>query len=154
MVAWGDLAADPPGPPRCGPVPPVKNRVAAAKRPRLTRPVDTIILSGIRALGAHGVLPEEQSRPQPFEVDVELSVDLATAGRSDALSETVDYDALTGRIVAIIEAGGLSLLEALATRIATVCRADPRVAGVVVTVKKLRPPVPVHVDHVAVRIER
>jgi dihydroneopterin aldolase len=116
--------------------------------------MDTIILSGIRALGAHGVLPEEQSRPQPFEVDVELSVDLGAAGRSDALSDTVDYDALTGRIVGIVEGGGLSLLEALANRIADTCRADPRVTAVVVTVKKLRPPVPVHVDHVAVRVER
>lgn len=116
--------------------------------------MDTIILAGIRALGAHGVLPEEQSRPQPFEVDVELSVDLRAPGRSDVLSDTVDYDALTGRIVSIIEAGGLSLLEALATRIAGACKADPRVTAVVVTVKKLRPPVPVHVDHVAVRIQR
>ena len=116
--------------------------------------MDTIILSGIRAVGAHGVLPEEQSRPQPFEVDIELSVDLSTAGRTDVLSDTVDYDALTGRVVQIVEAGGLSLLEALATRIAAACKADPRVTSVAVTVKKLRPPVPVHVDHVAVRIER
>jgi dihydroneopterin aldolase len=116
--------------------------------------MDTIILSGIRALGCHGVLPEEQSRPQPFEVDVELAVDLAPAGRSDALSDTIDYDGLTGRIVQIVEAGGLSLLEALAAKIAATCQADPRVTGVAVTVKKLRPPVPVHVNHVAVRIER
>ena len=116
--------------------------------------MDTIILTGIRALGCHGVLPEEQSRPQPFEVDVELSVDLVAAGRTDALSDTVDYDGLTARIVQIVEAGGLSLLEALAAKIAEACRADPRVTGVVVTVKKLRPPVPIHVDYVAVRIER
>jgi len=116
--------------------------------------MDTIILSGIRALGAHGVLPEEQGRPQPFEVDVELAVDLAPAGRSDVLSDTVDYDALAAGIVQIVERGGISLLEALAERIAEACRADPRVTGVVVTVKKLRPPVPVHIGHVAVRIER
>src|SRR5690349_18131256 len=101
--------------------------------------MDTIILTGIRALGAHGVLPEEQARPQPFEVDVELTVDLKPAGRSDVLSDTVDYDDLAGRVVRIVEEGGLSLLEALASRIATACRADPRVTAVVVTVKKLRP---------------
>lgn len=116
--------------------------------------MDTIILSGIRALGCHGALPEEQSRPQPFEIDVELAVDLSTAGRSDVLSDTIDYDGLAARVVQIVEGGGVSLLEALATRIATACRSDPRVTGVVVTVKKLRPPVPVHVAHVAVRIER
>jgi len=42
----------------------------------------------------------------------------------------------------------------MATRIADLCRADPRVTGAAVTVRKLRPPVPVAVEHVAVRIER
>jgi len=36
--------------------------------------------------------------------------------------------------------------EAIEARIAAACRADPRVVGVAVTVKKLRPPVPVDVD--------
>lgn len=116
--------------------------------------MDSIILSGIRAVGAHGVLPEEQARPQPFEVDLELRLDLAPAGRSDALSDTVDYDGLAARVVAIIEKGGCALLETLASRIAEAARSDPRVGSVAVTVRKLRPPVPVAVDHVAVRIER
>ncbi|HVW30928.1 MAG TPA: dihydroneopterin aldolase [Acidimicrobiia bacterium] len=116
--------------------------------------MDTIILSGIRALGVHGVLPEEQSRPQPFEIDVELGVDLAPAGRSDVLSDTVDYDGLAARVVQVVEAGGCSLIEALAARIASACRADPRVTSATVTVKKLRPPLPIQIDHVAVRVER
>jgi dihydroneopterin aldolase len=116
--------------------------------------MDHIILTGIRALGAHGVLPEEQGRPQPFEVDLELALDLAPAGRSDALSDTVDYDGLTAKVVGILESGGCALLETLAARIAGACRVDPRVQGVTVTVRKLRPPVPALIDHVAVRIER
>lgn len=116
--------------------------------------MDSIILSGIRAFGTHGVLPEEQARPQPFEVDLELRLDLAPAGCSDALSDTVDYDGLAARVVAIVEKGGCALLETLASRIAEASRSDPRVLSVAVTVRKLRPPVPVAVDHVAVRIER
>ena len=116
--------------------------------------MDTIILAGIRALGAHGVLPEEQTRPQPFEVDIELSVDLSAAGRSDALSDTVDYDVLAAAVVKIVEGGRYRLLEALAARIAEVCRANPRVLGVTVTVRKLRPPVGIVIDSVAVRIDR
>ncbi|MGH8973149.1 MAG: dihydroneopterin aldolase [Acidimicrobiia bacterium] len=115
---------------------------------------DAIVLTGIRALGAHGVLPEEQARPQPFEVDLELRLDLTAAGRSDTLSDTIDYDALTAQVVGIVEKGGCQLLEALATRIAEAAKTDPRVQSVMVTVRKLRPPVPVAVDHVAVRIER
>ena len=46
------------------------------------------------------------------------------------------------------------LLERLATRIAEVCEAAPRVKAATVTVRKLHPPVRAMVDHVAVRIER
>jgi dihydroneopterin aldolase len=46
------------------------------------------------------------------------------------------------------------LLERLATRIAEVCRADERVTAVVVTLRKLHPPIPLELDHVGVRIER
>ena len=43
----------------------------------------TIVIAGLRELGVHGVLPEEQTRPQPFEIDVELHVDLTTASETD-----------------------------------------------------------------------
>jgi dihydroneopterin aldolase len=116
--------------------------------------VDRILIMGIRALGTHGLLPEEQARPQPFEVDVELLVDLATAGQTDVLTDTVDYAAVADTVIRIVEKGHHRLLEVLAARIAEACRADHRVQGVVVTVRKLRPPVGALLDHVAVRIER
>ena len=37
---------------------------------------DRIQLRGLRAIGTHGVLPEEKSRAQPFEIDLDLAVDL------------------------------------------------------------------------------
>ena len=46
------------------------------------------------------------------------------------------------------------LLERLAARIADVCRADPRVQGVLVEVRKLEPPIEGEIDYVGVRIER
>ena len=53
--------------------------------------MDRILVSGLREMGVHGVLAEEQERAQPFGVDLELLVDLAPAGASDALADTVDY---------------------------------------------------------------
>ena len=114
----------------------------------------TIVIKGLRELGVHGVLPEEQTRPQPFEVDVELTVDLAAAGESDALDDTVDYAAVCEAVSRVVSSEQYRLLERLATRIAEVCRADPRVEGVVVEVRKLHPPVRAMIDHVAVRVER
>lgn len=113
-----------------------------------------IVIAGLRELGVHGVLPEEQTRPQPFEVDVELTVDLTSAGESDALDDTVDYAAVSEAISRVVRSESYQLLERLATRIAEICRADERVTGVVVTVRKLHPPVRAMVDHVAVRIEQ
>ena len=88
----------------------------------------TIVIAGLRELGVHGVLPEEQSRPQPFEVDVELEVDLEAAGESDDLDDTVDYSAVAEAVSRVVASERYQLLERLATRIAEVCRADDRVA--------------------------
>jgi len=116
--------------------------------------VDRILISGIRELGVHGVLPEEQTRPQPFEVNVELAVDLEAAGDSDDLDDTVDYSAVCEAVSRVVASEKYRLLERLATRIAEVCCADPRVRGVTVEVRKLRPPVRALLDSVGVRIER
>jgi dihydroneopterin aldolase len=116
--------------------------------------VDRIFISGIREMGVHGVLPEEQVRPQPFRVDVELLVDVTAAGKSDELEDTVDYAAVSEAVSRVVTSEQYRLLERLATRIAEVCRADTRVVGVVVEVRKLHPPVRTLLDYVAVRVER
>ena len=114
----------------------------------------TIVIAGLRELGVHGVLPEEQARPQPFQIDVELTVDMSAASTSDALEDTVDYSAVAEAVSRVVSSERYQLLERLATRIAEVCSVDERVTGVAVTVRKLHPPVRAMVEHVAVRIER
>ena len=56
---------------------------------------DRIEIRGLRALGLIGVNPEEQERPQPFEVDFDVELDTSAAGASDSLEDTVDYGRLT-----------------------------------------------------------
>jgi dihydroneopterin aldolase len=117
---------------------------------------DKIQLRGLRVLGTHGVLPEEKSRAQPFEVDFDLSVDLSLAAASDSLSDTVNYAEIAETASAIV-AGPTSydLLEALAGAIAAATLAsDLRVTAVTVSLRKLRPPVAVDIATVGVRITR
>jgi dihydroneopterin aldolase len=116
--------------------------------------MDHILVVGLRELGVHGVLPEERTRAQPFEVDRERAGALVAAGASDALDDTVDYGTLSEQVRAIVSGESCLLIERLAARIAEAALADPRVIEATVTVKKLRPPVPVQLDHVAVRITR
>jgi dihydroneopterin aldolase len=117
--------------------------------------VDEIQLRGLRVTGTHGVLAEEQVRAQPFEVDVDLSVDLAAAGASDGLDDTVDYGAVATLVASVVGEQRFALLEALAGRLCgEILALDARVASVTVTVRKLRPPVPVDLAYAAVRVTR
>ncbi len=118
-------------------------------------PTDRIELRGLRLLGTHGVLAEERSRPQPFEIDLDLSVDMAAAGRSDDLGDTVDYASVVGAVAGVV-AGRRSflLLEALADAIAGEVLTDPRVGSVTVVVRKLQPPLPADIGTVGVRLTR
>jgi dihydroneopterin aldolase len=116
---------------------------------------DAVVLRGLRVVGTHGVLAEEQTRAQPFEVDLELSVDLTAAAASDALDDTVDYGAVASVAAGVVANERFALLERLAGRIAdAVLGLDSRIAAVEVTVTKLRPPVPVDLASAAVRLTR
>jgi dihydroneopterin aldolase len=117
---------------------------------------DTIQLRGLRALGRHGLLDEERARAQPFEIDVDLEVDLRAAGRSDELADTVDYGAVTGSVVAVVQGEHCDLMEHLAERIARAALTvpGPAVSAVTVSVRKLRPPVPSDLASAGVRIHR
>lgn len=104
-------------------------------------------------VGVHGALPEEQTRAQPFEVDVDVAADLSAAGASDALVDTVDYGAVVAAAAAVVEGERHRLLERVATRVAEEALAvDARVSAVTVTVRKLRPPVPADLASAAVTL--
>jgi dihydroneopterin aldolase len=117
---------------------------------------DRIQLRGIRATGIHGVLPEERVRPQPFEVDLDLWVDLSVAGASDQLTDTVDYAGVADAAIGIVSGSpSYQLLEALAASVAAATLArDRRIAAVTVGLRKLQPPLEVDIATVGVCITR
>ncbi len=116
---------------------------------------DRIRLQGLRIVAVHGVLDEERARAQPFEVDVDLHLDLAPAGASDDLSDTVDYGAVVTEVERIVTGESHLLLERLAEGIAAaLLRSQPLVDAVTVEVRKLRPPVPSDLVASAVRVTR
>lgn len=126
-------------------------------------PADRIQLRGLRVLGRHGVLDEEKRRAQPFEVDLDLELDLRAAGRSDALLDTVDYGAVAESVARLVQGDHSDLLEHLAERIARALMAAPPGAGVpgaeavdavTVTIRKLRPPVAVDMVSAGVSVHR
>lgn len=116
--------------------------------------MDRIELRGIEAFGRHGVLAHEQEFGQTFTVDVALEMDLAPAGASDHLADTVDYGTLSADLAAVVRDERYDLIERLATRLAEVCLDRPKVDAVTVTVHKPHAPVPVPLADVVVTVRR
>lgn len=116
---------------------------------------DTLTLSRLRFFGHHGVLPEEASRGQDFEVTVQLELPLDEAGRTDDLSRTVDYREVSEVVRGVMEGPPLKLVETLAERVsAEILRAFPLVQAVEIEVIKPKPPVGFVSSGLAVRIRR
>jgi 7,8-dihydroneopterin aldolase/epimerase/oxygenase len=98
---------------------------------------DSIVLEGMVFHGRHGTLPAERELGQPFVVSVELRLDLRPAGRSDDLSQTVDYGRVYQRAKEIVEGPPVNLTETVAERIAAaVVEEFPAVEAVRVRVAK------------------
>ena len=80
--------------------------------------MDRIFLRGMRFMACHGVLPHEREVPQPFEVDVEMGLDLRAAGESDDLDDTVNYAKVYDVVSTVLTVTRKYLIEALAEEIA------------------------------------
>ena len=115
---------------------------------------DRITLTGVRARGRHGVLPEERILGQEFVVDLVLHLDLGRAAATDDLTKTVDYGALAVELVRIIEGEPVNLIETLAERLASACLAHEVVEAAEVSVHKPSAPIPVPFGDVVVTIRR
>lgn len=111
-----------------------------------------IRVHGVRASGRHG-FTRERHHPQPFDVDVELTLDLESALSSDDLEETIDYGLIVQEIRRAVEQESYSLVESLAEAIAQ------RLLGfgaekVTVCVSKPQAALALGADAIAVEIER
>jgi len=97
---------------------------------------DLIVIRGLVASCLVGVEEAERAHRQRIAIDLELSVDVRAAGRSDDLADTVDYAALRRHVLAAAEGGEFRLIERLAEVVAEVCLKDRRVAAVRVALEK------------------
>ncbi len=110
-----------------------------------TQHQDRICLHGMRFFGYHGVLPEEKSQGQKFELDVELFCSLDKPdqpGWRDDLKDTIDYREIYREIKQIVEQERFELIETLALCIANRILDNYPVRGVCVRVRKPEVPLP------------
>jgi 7,8-dihydroneopterin aldolase/epimerase/oxygenase len=104
--------------------------------------------------GRHGYYDHELVTPQPFEVDVELVLNLQPAGIDDDLGKTVDYGRVYDVTRQIVESTSYRLLEALAEAISHEILADFPVTEVGVRIRKPKVELGGPLDHASVEIWR
>ncbi len=115
--------------------------------------MDRIVLQGMSFHGRHGVRPAEREHAQEFKVDVEVDCELAEAGRTDRLEDTVDYTRIREAAREVMEGESLQLIESLAARIADRVLQLHGVTAVSVRIAK-RPESMKPIDAAAVHINR
>ena len=84
----------------------------------------------------HGYHQEEKDNAQRFKINVELTIDTATAGRSDDLADTLNWSELRDTIVDTVQKNSFNLMERLAQEVADQILKDGRVEKLVVSIDK------------------
>ena len=101
---------------------------------------DRIVLEGMRFYGFHGVNPEERVLGQEYLVDLAVEMDLAKAGASDRVEDTISYAHIYRAVRDVMEGEPRNLLEAAAQSVADRILAEFPVNSVAIRVKKPHPP--------------
>ncbi|MBZ8182473.1 dihydroneopterin aldolase [Oscillatoria salina] len=116
--------------------------------------MDVIRLTTIRSYGYTGYLEEERILGQWFEVDLTLWLDLAKAGKSDAIEDTLDYRAAIATVKHIIKTAKFALVEKLASAIAEAILELEPVEQVKVELSKPAAPIPDFGGRITIEIIR
>lgn len=113
--------------------------------------MDKVRLHGIVLFAHLGVHEAEREVGQKIRVDIEMSADLERAGRSDHLSDTVDYEKAYRLVESTVAEARCRLLETLALLLIDRLFAAFPVADVTIRVQK--PNVPFQGTMSAVEVE-
>ncbi|WP_010285434.1 dihydroneopterin aldolase [Bacillus timonensis] len=117
--------------------------------------MDKIFVNQMQFYGYHGVFQEETKLGQRFFVDLMVEVDVKQAGETDNLDYSVHYGELYNLCKAIVEGEPYKLLEAVAEKMAAeILKHFSLVTCCTIKVIKPDPPIPGHLQSVAVEITR
>lgn len=116
---------------------------------------DRIFVHGLSLHANHGVMAHEAKVGQTFTLDLELTIDLSAAARSDKVVDTVSYDKVVDCASEAFCSQRFRLIETAAGRVAdAVLTAFPRVAAIKVTIHKPHAPIAATFSDVGVTLVR
>ena len=114
--------------------------------------MDTVFIEGLAVDCVIGIYDWERRVRQPLRLDIELGFDNRIPAATDDIADTLDYKAISRRVVEYVSASEFGLVETLAERCAQLILDEFGVA--LVRLKLSKPGALRAADNVGVRIER
>jgi len=84
--------------------------------------MDTVFIEALEVETVIGIYDWERNIRQKVVLDIEMAFDNRKPAASDKIEDTVNYKAVSKRLIAYIEASNFELVETLAERCAAIIR--------------------------------
>ncbi len=91
--------------------------------------MDKVFIEALEIETVIGIYDWERKIRQPLVFDIEMAFDNRIPAASDAIADTLDYKAVSKRLIAFVSASDFGLVEKLAERCAELILAEFPVAG-------------------------
>lgn len=98
--------------------------------------LDIVYIHGLQIETVIGIWDWERRVKQTVVVDLDLGTDIAAAGASDSMEDTIDYKAVAKRIIEFAQAEQFLLVEALAEQSAKILMEEFAVKWVRIRINK------------------
>jgi dihydroneopterin aldolase len=99
--------------------------------------MDTVFIRELRIETVIGIYEWERKIKQPVILDLEMGTDITRAAASDAIEDTLDYKAVSKRLIEFVEASEFQLVETLAERCAEILLQEFQLPWIRLTLNKI-----------------
>jgi dihydroneopterin aldolase len=86
----------------------------------MTNRMDRVFVEDLRIQTVIGIFDWEREIKQTVSIDLEMEFDIRAAAESDSIEDTLDYKAVSKRLIQFVEKSEFQLVEALAERCAAI----------------------------------
>ena len=113
---------------------------------------DRVLIEGLEVRTVIGIYDWEREIRQTVRLDLEMAWDISRAAASDDIADTLDYKAVSKRLISFVEQSEFGLIEALAEHCSNIVREEFGVSWL--RLKLSKPGAVRGSENVAVLIER
>lgn len=98
--------------------------------------MDIIFLRDLEVDATIGIFEWEKRIKQKVRIDLEMAADTAKAATSDSIEDTLDYKAISKRIIQFVEDSQYELIETMIEKVAEILLKEFHIPWVRVTISK------------------